>query len=194
MPVREGREYRTFDFALEAKDDYVVEGYATTFDDPYPMPGGIYEVIDRHALDEADMSDAIYQVDHKGAVLARRSNGSLEIACDDHGLFFRAKLGGSQAGRDHYEAVSSGLYTRMSWGFTVVKGTEEYNVRAATVTVKKVRKVYDVSAVSFPANSGTEIHARSYLDGVIEQARGESARREREMEEREALAALASIL
>ena len=51
-----------------------------------------------------------------------------------------------------------------------------------TRTILKIKKVYDVSAVSYPANSDTEISARSFFDGVIE------------AEKREALARKAQIL
>ena len=44
------------------------------------------------------------------------------------------------------------------------------------------KKVYDVSAVSCPANPGTDISARSYFDGVIEMERQELARRQKELE------------
>ena len=54
----------------------------------------------------------------------------------------------------------------MSWAFTV--DAWEYDKTNRTQTIKKVKKVYDVSAVSIPANQDTEINARSWVDGVIE--------------------------
>ena len=41
----------------------------------------------------------------------------------------------------------------------------------------KIKKVYDVSAVSYPANADTDISARSYFDGVIEAERREALAR-----------------
>lgn len=198
MPYCENREYRTFQMSAVEPDGgepaYIVEGYATTFGEPYKFGLASYERIDRGALDGADMSDVIFQLNHEGIVMARLRNGSMSLEVDAHGIFVRADLGGCQAGRDLYEAIKSGLIDRMSWGFAVGDDGWEWDGETKTSTITRVLKVYDVSAVSIPANEGTEIHARSYLDGVIEQARGESARREREMEEREALAALVSIL
>lgn len=134
-----------------------------------------YEVIDRHALDSADMSDVIMQYDHNGKVLARQSNGTLIIEPNDNGLFICADLSKSQASKDLYEEISNGLVTRMSWAFTVAD--EEYNRETRTRTIKKVKKVYDVSAVSIPANDDTEISARSYLNGVIEMEKQEMLER-----------------
>lgn len=138
-----------------------------------------YEVIDRHALDEADMSDVIMQYDHNGKVLARQSNKTLIIEPDDKGLFVCADLSKSQASKELYEEINNGLVTRMSWAFTVAE--ESYNKDTRTRTILKVKKVYDVSAVSIPANQDTEISARSYLDGVIEMERQELLERRKKL-------------
>lgn len=181
MPLVNGREYRSFDAGGLNVDgeDFVVEGYATTFDDPYSFMGG-YEVIDRHALDLADMSDVIFQYDHRGMVMARMSNGSLIVTPDDHGLHIRADLSGSRAGRDLCESIRNGLVTKMSWGFFIAKDGWSWDAQTRTSTVRAISKVFDVSAVSIPVDQSTEIMSRrSYLDGVIEAERRESLRRER---------------
>lgn len=184
MPIVDGREYRNFEMALtviepeeegDAENGYIVEGYATTFDDPYELYPGYYEVIDRHALDEADMSDVIFQLNHQGSPLARLRNGSLALMCDDHGLFTRANLNGCDTSKEVHQQIKNGLIDRMSWGFMIAEDGYEYDPETHTSTITKVSKVFDVSAVSLPANEGTEIHARSYFDGVIEAERQELA-------------------
>ena len=189
MPVKPNREYRAMSLMKPSEQkriqtDFYVEGYATTFNDPYVLfesEGNKYfEVIDRGALDGADVSDVIMQLDHQGRVRARTSNRTLGIEPDDHGLFTYADLSRSSAARELHEDITSGLITQMSWAFTVDK--DEYDKSNRTRVIKRIRKVYDVSAVSFPANPGTEISARSYFDGVIEAERQELARRQRELE------------
>lgn len=164
------REYRNLSILQPNESEYRVEGYATTFNKPYLLYefDGVkyYEVIDRHALDQADMSDVIMQYDHEGKVLARQSNNTLELKTDDKGLFILADLSKSQAGKEMYEEIDNGLVNRMSWAFTVDE--DSYNSETRTRTILKIKKVYDVSAVSIPANQDTEISARSYFDGVIE--------------------------
>lgn len=160
--------------------DFYVEGYASTFNDPYVLfedwDGNEYrEIISPDAFKDADMSDVIMQYDHEGKVLARMSNGTLVVEPDAHGLFIAADLSGSQAARDLYEEISNGLVTRMSWAFSV--GSDEYDRDSKTTTITRVKKVYDVSAVSLPADPNTEISARNLLNGVIEQSRKELARR-----------------
>ena len=125
-----------------------------------------YEVIDRHALDTADISDVIMQYDHGGKVLARQSNKTLGIEPLQEGLFIYADLSKSTAAKEMYQEIDNGLVTKMSWAFTVAE--DKYNKDTRTRTITKIKKVYDVSAVSIPANNDTEISARSYFDGLIE--------------------------
>lgn len=156
--------------------DYYVEGYATTFDDPYILwecDGVQYkEVIDRHALDGADLSDVIMQYDHGGRVFARTGkSNTLLIEPQEHGLFMAADLSKTEQARSMYEDIAAGLVTKMSWAFTVQE--DSYDRQTHTRRILKIRKVYDVSAVSFPANPSTDISARSWLDGVIEAEKAE---------------------
>lgn len=187
MPIVDGREYRSIDITefTAVEESFVVEGYATTFDTPYEMYGGYYEQINRSALDNADMSDVIFQYDHQGMVMARQRNNTLAVSCDDHGLFVHADLSGSEQGRNLYEAIKNGLVDRMSWAFMVADDGWEYDSDTRTSIVTKVSKVFDVSAVSIPANQDTEIKARSYFDGVIEAENKELVqRKEREQKEK----------
>ena len=160
--------------------DFYIEGYATTWD-PYVMfeQDGIryHEMIDRNAFNGADMSDIIMQYDHGGKVFARNSNQTLIVEPDDHGFFIAADLSRSQAAKELFQEINEGLITKMSWAFTIED--EAYDKETRTRIIKRVKKVYDVSAVSIPANDGTEISARAYVDGVIAQAHQEWMRRKR---------------
>ena len=162
--------------------DYYVEGFATTFNKPYLLYelDGVkyYEEIDRHALDEADLSDVIMQYDHQGKVLARLSNGTLGLEPTEKGLFIYADLSKSQAAKELYEEIKNGLVTKMSWAFTVAD--EEYDKETRTRIIKRINKVYDVSAVSIPANDGTIINARSFINGLIEKEQRELLGAEKE--------------
>lgn len=165
---------------------HYVEGYATTFEDPYVLfedrDGWKYvEIIDRHALDEADLSDVIFQYDHEGRVYARNTNNTLFIELNDHGMFIAADLSKTHKSRSMYEDIQVGNVTRMSWAFVPSEETytEDRDNKVFTTRITKVRKVYDVSAVSYPADPNTEISARHLVNGEIE------ARRLRESQQRE---------
>ena len=188
----EGRQYRNIDvssFERRAEDEQkIVEGYATTFDAPYElfsMDGyTVMEQIDKRAFDDTVMGDVIMQYDHEGRVFARQSNGTLELRSDDHGLHVRADLGGTEIGRQLFEEISGGYTTKMSFGFRVGEDertvTEDHENNKVTVlrTITKISKLYDVSAVSLPANDGTSISSRNFAEGVIEEVKQEIAKRE----------------
>lgn len=179
MPVKNDREYRRIDLEnIECRDDEngkIVEGYATVFGNEYLLYSlGDYEVresFDHDSFAEADVSDTIMQYDHEGRVFARVSNGTLEIQPDEHGLHIRANLGGTDIGRELYDEIRGGYTNKMSIGFTVAK-QEKAEERTANKTIihrkiTGVKKLYDVSAVSLPANDATEISARNLGEGVI---------------------------
>ncbi len=203
--IDSGREYRRMEIRAkeieEGTEECKVEGYASTFNEPYELYTfdgyTVREQIDPHAFDECDMSDVIMQYDHQGRVFARNSNGTLQIKTDEHGLYMEADLSGTEIGRQLFEEIKGGYTTKMSFGFTVDEDKREIteNVADGTVdvlrTITKIRKLYDVSAVSLPANDGTEISARSYSDGVIAELEAERLQRKAKEEARaKALAAL----
>ena len=147
---------------------YRVEGYASTFEryklfDDYDGP--IYEQIDKRAFDGADMTDVIMQYDHQGKVFARTSNGTLQLSVDDHGLKIAADLSLTEASRELWNEISCGLITRMSFCFIIADA--KFDPATRTNNITKIGKLYDVSAVSIPANPGTDIEARSQYDGEI---------------------------
>ena len=188
MPSKE-REYRSMELraasrAENEEPNFVVEGYATTFNDVYDLyRDGKYlvrEKVDKNAFKNTDMSDVVFQIDHEGRVFARTRNGSLGLEIDDHGLLTKTNLGLTESSRSVYEDISAGLYDRMSFAFTVTD--EEYEEEEQdngdvilTRTIKSVGKLYDVSAVSFPANPNTDISARSkdLIDGEIKRFEAE---------------------
>lgn len=200
----EGRQYRDIDvssFERRAGEDgeKTVTGYATTFNQPYELyrdawGGYVYivrEQVDPAAFDNTDMDDVIMQYNHEGRVFARGSNGTLELDPDEHGLHIRANLGGTEIGRQLFEEISGGYTTKMSFGFRVGKDkreeTEERNEETGVTTVTILRtileisKLYDVSAVSLPANDATSISARNFGEGAVAEAKKEIlARRERQ--------------
>lgn len=204
----EGRQYRSFDVSrferrTEDSGEKVVEGYATTFNQPYELwrdtwDGNVYvfmEQVDARAFDDCDMTDVIMQYNHEGRVFARTGNKTLALDPDAHGLHIRADLGGTEIGRQLFEEIEGGYTDKMSFGFRVSKDkreeTEERNeetgVRTVTVlrTILGISKLYDVSAVSLPANDATSISARNYCEGVIAEIKEEFlAREKRERQKR----------
>lgn len=194
-PLR--RQYRDFsvsNFAAntreqqEGEQSYEIRGYFTTFSTEYPLFNDFYESIDPHAFDECDMSDVILQMNHDGFVYARTRNGSLKLDFDDHGGHCVADLSGTKQGReDLYEAITNGLIDRMSFGFIIAEDGFEWEEDEDGIIhsrITKIAKLFDVSAIAgFPANEGTEIHARDYVQAEID-AKHEAERIAAEQAER----------
>ena len=202
MPVKSDREYRNFEVRAldpmpEAEEQKVVRGYASTFETMYTLyDDGEYvirEIIDRHAFDDTDMADTIMQYDHEGRVFARVSNATLRVEPDEVGVAIEADLGGTNLGRQIYEEVKGGYTNKMSVGMKIDRSRDVWTSetlngkQVETRRVMRVARLYDVSAVSIPANDATSISVRSLVDGVIDRLKAERLEaRKLELERRRA--------
>lgn len=185
MAVKSNREYRSMELRLLPQEgeekSYMVEGYASTFE-PYVLmtiDGTDYsERIEPTAFEGADLSDVVFRVDHEGPVYARSSAGTVNVWSDEHGLAQKTDLGRTQRARELFADIEAGNYPQMSFAFTVAD--EHYDKATHTRVIERIAKVYDVSAVSFPANPTTElsIATRDYFNGVIEAEKAERLERE----------------
>ena len=206
MAVKNEREYRDMTMEIRSAENEEVEqderkivtGYASTFNEPYTLfeddDWRFNEVVDARAFDNTDMSDVIMQYDHEGRVFARMSNNTLTVVPDEKGLLIEADLSGTELGRQLFEEIRGGYTNKMSFGFTVdgedYLDTKDADGKDLTVrTITSVRKLYDVSAVSLPANDATSISVRNLTDGEIERIQAERLEAEKlELRRRKLLA------
>lgn len=171
----------------ESEESMNVRGYASTFEEYMLWDDGdskFMERIEPTAFEGCDMSDVVFRKDHEGTVYARTSNGALKLEVDKHGLLTDTDLSRTASARAMYEEIRAGMYTQMSFAFVVdddeiVKDKENHTY---TRIIKHIAKLYDVSPVSFPANPGTDIYARSRFDGVIEEEKQELLHRAKQLE------------
>lgn len=169
-----GRDFRNFvNFEIRAaqteggeQQELIVEGFAATFNQPtvlFEYDGLEYkEQIDDRAFDDADMSDVIFNYNHSGKVVARTRNGTLKLSVEKKGLKMTARLDGTEEGRRLYEEIRGGYIDRMSYAYSVNEAA--YDTENRMRTVRKIKKLYDVSAVDIPAYDSTSISTRSILD------------------------------
>ncbi len=166
------RRDRIFDVrSLDGNDNgRIVEGRAVVYDTPtvmYEFDGIQYlEVIARGALDGADLSDVPMKYNHSDSFLivarhnaARPNRSNMELIIDENGLIIRADLSKTESARQLHEAIQAGLVDKMSFAFTVAE--EDYDKLTHTRTIKKIKKLWDVSAVDTPAYDTTSIYARN---------------------------------
>lgn len=209
MPTKfESREYRNIDVSgMETRSgesgEKIVEGYATTFNQPYELYRMkdmiVNEQVDPGAFAETDMSDTIMQYDHEGRVFARVRNKTLQLSTDEHGLKVVADLGGTEIGRQLFEEIQGGYTNKMSFGFTVTgektnRSKDENGNTVILRTITKVGRLYDVSAVSLPANGATEISSRNIGDGLITEALKEIQAEEERLRKEEQIVRIRKML
>ena len=182
------RQYRNFE-ARALEDNYTIEGYAVTFNQPtvmYEVDGIQYkEEIDRNAFTNAEMNDVVLNFNHEGKPMARTKNGSLTLSIDDYGLKIKADLSGSEEGRKTYEEVRNGLLDKMSFAFNI--NSEEYNSKERMRRITGIKRLFDVSIVDLPAYDTTSVYARNFFEAEAEKDRVAEARRQAIINRREQL-------
>lgn len=184
MPIKNNREYR---FAVEPltvdssdENKLLLRGTPIVFEKPtllFEMDGiKYYEKISRGALTDADTTDFIFNYNHTGRVYARSKNGSLKLTANDDNANVDIELDANDAGHQElYRDIKSGRIDKMSFAFSVAE--QSFNRDTHTRSVVKIKKLFDVSAVDFPAYADTDISAR----GLFE----EESRKEIELLERQ---------
>ena len=163
--MSEKRFYKNFNpeirkVEIDDEEKMHIEGKAVAFNSPETYYGET-EIIDEHALDEADMSDVVLRYNHNDTqyTLARTRNKSLLLDIRDDGLYFEADLIPTTTNKDAYLMVKEGLLDKCSFAFTIDE--EVYDSKQHLTTITKIGKLYDVALVDFPFYNDTMVEARS---------------------------------
>lgn len=182
------KEIRKLDlqFRAEKTEDKKMEikGYAVVFNSPETY--GYTEVIDKHALDETDMSDVVLRYNHNDSfiVLARTRNGSLKLNTDETGLMMNANLQDDIT--DHkniFNAIKSELIDKQSFAFTVDEDSYDYDTD--TRTILKIGKLYDVSVVDQPFYNATDVSVARNQNNEFMEKREQLRKQEEEKRRKE---------
>ncbi|NTZ20927.1 HK97 family phage prohead protease [Paenibacillus sp. JMULE4] len=151
------------------QDGGIIQGHAAVFNQATDIGGWFQEIIERGAFDNTDFRDVVLTVNHdlSKIPLARSRNNNvnstLQLSIDSQGLFTRAKLDieNNSDAKALYSAIGRGDISGMSFIFAVREQKwENLDTDYPTRRILDIAKVYEVSAVSFPAYSGTDISAR----------------------------------
>jgi len=183
--ITKDRQYRHFNFELrELTEDgkMIVVGQPIVFNQEtiiWEYDGVKYkEVIDSRALGNAKMDDVVFVIDHEGKPGAKTKNGTLKLEVRSDGLYMEADLSKNATGREAYDDIKNGFYDKMSFAFSIEE--DSYNRETHTRTILKIKRLYDVSAVTFAAYEQTSISARSWAEAQHEIEAAEAAQREAE--------------
>ena len=193
------KEIRAFDFEVRAEENergHELTGTPIVFDQRTNL-GWYDEIIDRHALDETDLKDVRFLVNHNTDMipLARsrnnNENSTMQLIVGEEGMDIRVDLDteNNAESKSLYSAVERGDISGMSFMFIVDQDSwEDIDTEHPVRTVRSIRQVLEVSAVTFPAYSQTSIQARGLSDALesakesLESAKAELRKVEFEIE------------
>ena len=156
-------ETRYFNIEYKSLDNNEIQGTASSLNSPYDM-GSFDEVIDEHAFDEADFSQAAALFNHdQNIVLGRVKNKTLNIEVKNKNLVYTINPPDTSAAKDVMILINRGDIYQSSFAFDVKEDGDlwEYMDGRYKRTIKKINKVYDVSPVTYPANPNTSVASRS---------------------------------
>ena len=165
MRTNPDKEIRTFNVEnLELRqegEDNVVVGYGSVFNTLSNELGGFREIIAEGAFDGRLEDDVRFLINHDGLPLARTTNGTLRLSTDERGLKYEAKVANTSLGRDLVELMRNGTINQSSFAFVVEDDSWEVRDGMNIRTINKVSRLYDVSAVTYPAYEEASVALRS---------------------------------
>lgn len=189
MSILEKRSYSFDVLASETGDgEKIITGRPIVYNSRTNL-GYFDEIIDAGALDNSDLTDIRFLVNHDTSMIplarSRRNNGNstMKLTPDAEGLnldFVKLDIENNSDARSLYSAVSRGDITGMSFMFFVDgENWENLDSDHPTRHITAISRVLEVSAVTWPAYDSTEIYARSEhsalenAKSVLEKARSE---------------------
>lgn len=160
------RRYITPNIEVRAEgDENIIEGVAAVVNRETDL-GWFTERIEPGAFDSVMEDDVVALFNHDpNYPLARTSAGNLELFLNDNGdLGYRFKVPNTTVGRDLAENIRSGVVSKSSFAFTIEEDEWEYKRGSGAGDLRKIKKLkrlYDVSPVTYPAYNDTSVAARS---------------------------------
>lgn len=187
MNNSKNRERRFRDFGIELRGEgegekRTISGYAAKFNkESELLYGSFVEVIEPGAFDDVLQDDVRALLNHdNNFILARTKSGTLNLSVDEIGLRYEFTAPDTTAGNDLLQSIKRGDISQSSFGFTIASGGAEWeiienedNSVKEIRRIKKIKRLYDVSPVTFPAYPDTEVAVRSYQEWKKESSQGE---------------------
>ena len=190
-PNKEVRTFNVQNLELrEEGDSNVVVGYASVFNTLSNDLGNFKEIISPDAFEGRLNDDVRFLINHEGLPLARTTNDTLKLTTDETGLRYEAKVANTSLGRDLLELMRNGTINQSSFAFVVDDDSWEVKDGVNVRTINKVSRLYDVSAVTYPAYEEASVALRSMDEWKKEQQNKvfkENLKKEKEEREREDL-------
>jgi len=168
------KEIRSFESTLniERRDDAPAKivGHAAVFNKISEKLGWFREIILPGAFDDVLENDVRALFNHdSNIVLGRTKSKTLQLRVDENGLYYEIELPDTQAARDLMISIERGDISQSSFGFSIASNGDEWKQdeeKNDLRYIKKVKRLYDISPVTFPAYPDTDAAKRSHDEYV----------------------------
>ncbi len=181
----------------DGKPSRIVRGYAAKFEKKSNNLGGeshqFFEIIQRGAFDDVLNDDVRALFNHDANLILARSKGgegTLKLGVDDVGLWYEFDAPATRAGDDLLESLARKDVDQSSFAFTISKEGQSWEERTeggvtvATRTIKKIKRLYDVSPVTYPAYEDTNSGISRSLEDSFKEFQAEQKPAEQPTPER----------
>jgi HK97 family phage prohead protease len=162
-------EKRVFEIRMDGEtESRTVAGYAAVFNKDSQDLGGFTERIASGAFAAAlKVSDVRALFNHDpNHILARNTSGTLRLLEDENGLRYEFDAPNTTLGNDLLEMIRRGDVNQSSFGFTVEDDSWEERDGKVYRTIKQVKRLYDVSPVTYPAYPDATVAVRSMQESM----------------------------
>ena len=190
---KEVRHFTLSDIEIrEEGENKVVVGYGSVFNSLSNNLGGFREIISPRAFEGRLEDDVRFLFNHDAnLVLARTTNNTLRLRVDEKGLRYEAVMPNTSTARDLMELMNNGTINQSSFAFVVEDDEWEQTSDGTVRTINKVSRLYDVSAVTYPAYEDATVALRSmetwkkdFLASQVEKEKEENKREEMDLHRR----------
>ena len=153
-----------FEKREDGVDENVIEGYAAVFNKDSEDFGGWHERIAPGAFSGVLKDNAVALFNHDMNLILGRNGVNLTLSEDETGLRYKVKLPDTSLGKDMRQLIKDKIIDKSSFAFTVAEQEWRHskNDEPSVRTIKKIKRLYDVSPVTSPAYPDSTVGARSF--------------------------------
>lgn len=185
------KRYFNIETRTEKREDgsTTITGHAAVFNQLSSDLGGFREVIAPNAFENVLNDDVRALVNHDAnLLLARTTSGTLNLKQTDEGLQYSFDVPDTSYGRDLIISMERGDITQSSFAFTIESDTWESTADGEIRTINKVKKLYDVSPVTYPAYPSADDLTLAKRSLAIHKEKEENKKQEKDLVQRSLVA------
>lgn len=154
-----------FEKREDGVDENVIEGYAAVFNKDSEDFGGWHERIAPGAFSDVLKDDVVALFNHDMNLILGRNGKNLTLSEDSTGLKYKVKLPDTGLAKDMRQLVKDEIISKSSFAFSVLEQEWKHSKKEgepSVRTIKKIKRLYDVSPVTSPAYPDSSVGARSF--------------------------------